>query len=276
MRRVLRAEFRKLLTVRSTYFVTLLIIVLSCLFTYLGTSAEYVDSGPNSGQRATSSHPPSSSRAPVKTKNLRPDKLASNILEAAGAATFIAVVTVLLMAHEFRYNTINYTLTSSNSRSKVLLAKVIASSTYTVIATIIAVLLTIAFTYLAIHIKGLYLPPQEISWVAIIGRLLGFIMGYSLLGLAFITLLRNLTAAIVALFLLPTVDALVSALLTRNDTEPSRYLPFSALNRLVLNSDSGIAPHSLPTVTQSLVVFLAYLIGLWAITWYLFLHRDAA
>jgi preprotein translocase subunit SecG len=42
MAQALRAEFRKLLTVRSTYLLALLIVVLSVLFTYFGTSKEPV------------------------------------------------------------------------------------------------------------------------------------------------------------------------------------------------------------------------------------------
>src|SRR5262249_37402976 len=131
----LKAEFRKLLTVRSTYFVTLVIIVLTCLFTYAATSPEFIEDlnyKPTAQQKAE--HVPGPL---IKSKNLHSDKLRSNILESTGAAMPIAVVVLLLMAHEFRYNTITYTLTSSNSRSRVLLAKIIVGLAYTLVATVL-------------------------------------------------------------------------------------------------------------------------------------------
>lgn len=273
----LKAEFRKLLTVRSTYLVTMAIIALSCLFTYIGTSALDV-SGPPPSQNASTQQKSTevSAKPPLKTKNLHADQLESNILSTTGAAIFIAVVVVLLMAHEFRYNTITYTLTSSNSRSRVLASKAIVGVSYALAATALAVAITVAVTYLAVNIKGLNLPAQDINWLYINARLFGYILGYSMVGLAIVTLVRNLTASIVALFLLPTLDSLAGLLLNRNHTDPAKYLPFSALNRIGMDSSGGgTAAGSAISISRAIIVFSAYLLTLWAITWYLFLRRDA-
>ncbi len=193
----LRSEFRKLLSVRSTYLLSLLIIVLTCLFTYFGTSSEYVNKEAPSSTPATSQSQSSAKSndkkdvisqttpdngPPQKTNNLQKDKLASNIINTTGAAVFIAVVVVLLMAHEFRYNTITYTLTLSKSRSRVLLAKIVVGTTYIVAVSLLAMAVTVAVTYLAVNIKGLNLPPQDINWLYINARLIGYILWFALFG----------------------------------------------------------------------------------------------
>lgn len=283
----LKAEFQKLLTVRSTYVISGLLIFLTPLFVYLDTSAIYVpkDSGPAESSANIQAPPPadtsqteqSSDKPPelIKSKDLPKDKLANNISGSIGAVALFAVLAILLMAHEFRYNTIAYTLTAANSRSKVLLSKMIVVITSTAVLTTLMILLTVAATYLAVHIKGLNLPQQDIDWVAVPARLLAYLLSFSLLGLALITLLRNLTAAIVAIFMLPIVDSILAGLLRKNNIEPTDWLPFSALDRISSSLNNGVADTSLPSVSRAVLTFGAYLIIIWAVSWYLFLRRDA-
>src|ERR1700744_3733974 len=101
----LKAEFRKLLTVRSTYVITGLVLVLVIFVAF------YVE-----GWRLDSA-------------GLRdPTQLAGDVTGALMITVFGAIVAILLMTHEYRYNTIMYTLTSSNSRSKVFISKFIVVS----------------------------------------------------------------------------------------------------------------------------------------------------
>ena len=101
-------------------------------------------------------------------------------------------------------------------------------------------------------------------------------------------LVRNLTFAVAAAFILPNLDRIAGFLLSTRDIEPTKTLPFSALGRFG-NVASDIATGTaeagedflgasatLPaTALGALAVFTAYLLGLWLITWYLFLKRDA-
>src|ERR1700690_121413 len=99
MRAALKAELRKLLTVRSTYFILIVVLLLEVLFAF------YI-----SGWRATATDLHSSGA------------LSSAVTDAVTAVSiFSALVALLLFTHEYRYNTIMYTLTASNSRSRVLL-----------------------------------------------------------------------------------------------------------------------------------------------------------
>jgi ABC-2 type transport system permease protein len=280
----LRAEFKKLLTVRSTYFLALLIIFLSGLFTYLGTSRQFVATecpAPNTSETnntasSTGTKTPIKNCTPKLNSNLPKDKIKTNIFDTAtGASVLMAVAIILLMAHEYRYNTITYSLTLSKSRSRVLAAKVIAGIVYVAVLILLAVAVTVAVTHIAVAVKGLNLPPQDINWANILGRSLFYCLGYSLMGLAIITLLRNLTAGIVAVFLLPTLDQILASILRNGHTDPTNFLPFTALSRVIGNVNSGVDTASLPSVAHAVLIFTAYLVGVWIVSWYLFLRRDA-
>src|SRR3954467_14136812 len=97
----IKAEFRKLWTVRSTYVLFLVAFALVAIFAFY---AEGIKASPATVQDA--------------------GKLAGEVTNAVVTVSLLgALAGVLLMTHEYRYNTIMYTLTSSNSRSKTLLAK---------------------------------------------------------------------------------------------------------------------------------------------------------
>ncbi|HEX4774579.1 MAG TPA: hypothetical protein VH234_03615, partial [Candidatus Saccharimonadales bacterium] len=91
MMHTLKAEFRKLLTVRSTYIITALVtaFVIFIAFYVIGWRMNPKDLH-DTGQ------------------------LASDVTGALNLTVFGAIVAVLLMTHEYRYNTIMYTLASSN------------------------------------------------------------------------------------------------------------------------------------------------------------------
>lgn len=290
----LKAEFKKLLTVRSTYVMVLIAIFLAGLFNYLGTSPivyEEVKEPTSSEQEASASREPLPPEEVVVrvSRDLPKEKLATNLQDTIPVVSlFFAVVVVLLMAHEFRHNTITYTLTASNSRSKVLVSKIIVSLAFTIVATILAILTVVAVTYLAVQIRDLNLPSQgSFDWGYILARLLGYTVGFCLLALAIATLVRNIVAGVVAPFILLSVDALIGGLLQNwKNIEASKVLPLSALNR-VNNLAADYTPRNAPddgitdtlllpaTVLGATAVFAAYFIGLWIIAWYLFLRRDA-
>ncbi|HLG91283.1 MAG TPA: hypothetical protein VI336_03965 [Candidatus Saccharimonadales bacterium] len=293
----LKAEFKKLLTVRSTYILAAIAIILVGLFTYFGTSrivyeeevepATSSQQSPQAEQRAANDPPSRPETRTVVIKDLPKERLISHLQDNIPVvALFTAVTVVLLMGHEFRYNTITYTLTTSNSRTKALASKIIVSIFYTALVTLLAMATIIAATYAAVHIKDLNLPPQTYNWGYILARLVGYALGFSLLALAIITLVRNLIAGVVAIFLLPTIDAVVGELLKNWDIEATKVLPFSALNR-VENLAADYIPRNVPddgiadlqllpaTLLGATAIFAAYFIGIWIISWYLFLRRDA-
>lgn len=296
----LKSEIRKLLSVRSTYILITVALGLISLFTYLGTSSssyqeavcvqtgEVLYSQNQADPRLQNASPEDVCGGTVsyatKTQHTLPkDKLLTNFQETLPlVAIFTSVVLVLFVAHEFRYNTINYTLTIANSRSKVLLSKLLIGVVFTICVTLLAIVLTVVVTNLAIVAKDLTLPAQDYNWMYVLFRHLVYALGYTLIFIGVAVLVRNLTAGIAAVFLLPTIDGLTGFLLTIRDIEPTKFLPFSALDRFgnVLLSDAQIVladdfARYPATVLGAFVVFSIYLVVLWVITWLLFLKRDA-
>jgi ABC-type transport system involved in multi-copper enzyme maturation permease subunit len=174
----------------------------------------------------------------------------------------------LLVTHEFRYNTIDYSLTLSNSRSKVLAAKILV---ITIIALLVTAMISIATPLLAdlgIHANHLSLVTQKFYYGSLFWKGLIFGWGYAMAGMVFAVLLRNQIGAIVTLFIVPdTVEGLLSILLKNNTV----YLPFSALHSML---GVGVDVQNSITPLHAMFVFLLYLSGAWIIAWYMFLRRD--
>lgn len=248
----LRAEFRKLLTVRSTY-VILGIALLAMLF-----FAFYINGF----------------RAEPKLL-LNPKHLAQESTQAMNAlAFFFSLVGLLLLAHEYRYNTIMYTLTASNSRSRTLFAKVIAVSCFALLASLLTAILAPALAWLGVQLAGHQLAPQIIPLGDTLWRCLFFGWGYAMIALLLITLMRNQIGAIVTLFMVPiTAEPLLSLLLKTKTV----YLPFMSLSQVLAIPGVDAAPQGSGSLTplHGAMVFSLYLVVGWIVAWVLFLRRDA-
>lgn len=236
---LLRAECRKLFTVRSTYVISILALLL------IGFLAFYVE-----GFRALNSGP-----------NWLMG-LISNV--STTISIFIAIAAILLMGHEYRYNTIMYTLTSANSRTKVVWAKVITVVWYAVGFTLIAWVLAALAYWLGTTmspVPNLFVAP-EFLWSEI-WQSLFFVVAYALMALFLIFVFRHVVGAIAALFILPTVEVLLTPLLKGN----AKYLPFGTLEQ--------VHTGAIWSPATAAFLFTTYLIGAWLIAWYLFVRRDA-
>lgn len=244
----LKAEFRKLLTVRSTYIVCALTLALLIFYGF------YI-----AGWRIDSAD------------LLNKGTLAGDITGAASTVSiFVALLAVLLMTHEYRYNTIMYTLTSSNSRNKVLFAKVVAMTVFAIAFIAVAAVLAPLMVLWGIHAHSLTLVPQTLHIGTLIWECLFYCWGYTMAGLLLAALIRNQIGAIVTLFIVPgTVEALLGLLLKNN----AQYLPFTALGIVVGNSMHAIT--SPISAGRAALVFTGYLVVGWIIAWILFLQRDA-
>lgn len=243
----LKAEFRKVWTVRSTYFILAFVLFIALFFGFY-VSGWKIDSGA-----------------------LRdPGTLALDITSAISAVSvFASLVGVLLVTHEYRYNTIMYTLTASNSRSKVLLAKILVVSGFAIVFALCLAILSPVLSVLGTHAHHLTLVPQTLHYGNLLWRSLFFCWGYAMAGLVIASLVRNQVGAIVALFIAPnTVESLLGLLLKKHVV----YLPFSSLSTVIgqgMNYNNSITPQ------RGALVFTSYLIVSGAIAWILFLRRDA-
>jgi ABC-type transport system involved in multi-copper enzyme maturation permease subunit len=245
---LLRAEFKKLLSVRSTYIVSLVTLALVALATGYGSG--YRGAGPGHGTHLT---------------------LSGTLMQTASiVSAFVAIVAILQLAHEYRYNTIMYSLTSSNSRSKFLAAKLLMISMYVAGIAIVYSLLGLAFALLGAHFAGATLPHQDLHLVHFLMKSVYYCLGYALAGTLFVALTRNLTAGIAILFLAPgPIEALLGLVLKTN----AKYLPFTALSPVI--APPGKPDAALLSPLKGALVFAIYLVVGWIVAWYLFLKRDA-
>jgi ABC-type transport system involved in multi-copper enzyme maturation permease subunit len=248
MMRACKAEFYKLLSVRSTYFITAFI---AAFVIFLGFYLE--------GWRLNS--------AGLHDPNQMAGATGAMALTMLGG-----IVAILLMTHEYRWNTIMYTLPNSNSRSKVLFSKIIVVSAYALFLTALIGILGPVMAYLGIHAHGHVLVPQTLHYWNLIWRSLFFAWGYGIAGLLLAVLLRSQVASIATLLLIPTlVEQLLGGLLLKHNAV---YMPFSALSQ-VLNGSSPGATSSTMSSVKAAGVYCIYLIVGWVVAWILFLKRDA-
>ncbi len=258
----LKSEFRKLLTVRSTYILLLGFLLLGAFISF------YVHGYKQAG-------------TPQLTGPAKGLFLASSIEQIPNVLSVAsALMALLLLAHEYRYNTIVYTLTASNSRSKVLLSKIIAIFCLVFVYTVVSTAILLALVVAGLAVAGHSLPPQDINYFTFFTKTVFFTESFAMAGLLFITLIRNQIGAIAALLILPnTIEGLLSLLLKNN----SVYMPFMALQQVIQQPVLAGAKPAHPdsnnlgslTPVHGALVYLAYLAVGWAVAWYLFLRRDA-
>jgi ABC-type transport system involved in multi-copper enzyme maturation permease subunit len=248
----IKADFRRVLTIRSTYIVILISIALIGLFAFYGQGIRYGDTVKTA----------SGALPPVPATYLQ-----QSVADAVNAlGLFIAIIAVLLMTHEYRYNTIMYTLTASNSRSKTLFSKIFVVTVVSIFLALLFGLISPLATALGLTVKGIDITPQSFYFKDLLWHVILYGWGFAMAGLLFAVLIRHQIGVFVTLMLFPTT---VEPLLTLVVGETrSHYLPFMALGAVINHNDKI-------TDTRAALVFLGYLIVGWIVGWILFVKRDA-
>lgn len=242
----IKSEFRKLITVRSTYVILILTTLLLALFAFY-----------SEGYKASPSA-----------------LLDSNYLFEQSEQAILAVgllgslVGLLLMTHEYRYNTITYTLAASNSRTRVLLAKVIVVSSFAVAFSLFVGTASPLLVWAGIHAKGGLFIPQHIDFIRLLWHDVFVGWGYSIIAFVFAVIVRTQVGAISTLFLFP---AMFEPLLGLALKKKAIYLPYNSLESIAQNNTSLM--HI--SAGRAVVVFSGYVVAGLLVGWILFLHRDA-
>jgi len=242
----LKAEFRKLLSVRSTYFIVAASLVIVMFF------AGFVE-----GIRGN-------------TAALQAPGLLES--ESTNAIVFVGLILafagLLLMGHEYRYNTIMYSLSSVNRRYKIVAAKFIAVSTFAIVTSLLVTFFSPLCTILGAHIQGATIGHQDYHVWSMVWRCVFCGWGYAAYAFILVAVLRNQIGAIVTYLLVPLIGENILGLLLKDNI---KYLPFNALQ-------SVVAPHSLgshaSSAHQAVVVLVYVAVGL-ALSLVLFVRRDA-
>ncbi|HEX5448344.1 MAG TPA: ABC transporter permease [Candidatus Saccharimonadales bacterium] len=263
MTSALKAEFKKLFTIRSTYGWVLLALIIVGIYAFYGEGFK------DSASLIQQLH---------KKPGIGGLFLSGTITVMANfISLFGGIIALLLITHEYRYNTITYTLTASNSRSKVLFSKITAILGFVLAYSIILTLYGLGMIFLGLFFSHTTLPHQDINYVTYVGKILFHSEGYALAALLFGALIRNQVGSFATLLIIPgAIEGLLSLLLKHN----SVYLPFLALDQ-VTQAPSLTAPTvneastGYLSPTKGAIVFLIYLVIGWLIGWFLFLRRDA-
>ena len=253
MMAALKSEFRKLLSVRTTYFITLFVLAFVFLIAFYFEGWHL-----NPGSLHES------------------NQLAGDVTGALNLTVFGAVVAILLVTHEYRYNTIMYTLTSSNRRGKVLFAKFVVVTAYALFLSALIGVLSPVFSYLGIHAAGHSLAPQVLHVADLAWRSLFYGWGSAMAGLILALITRNQIASIVSLFIIPDfIEQTLGFLLFKHN---SVYMPFSALSQVLNGSDgtsTGVVTSSNFTPIHAAAIYCVYLVVGLLVGWILFTRRDA-
>jgi len=246
-----KSELRKLLSVRSTLFMIVVAFLLTsgliAFWIYGFKNAESVDIG--------GGHNPGG-------------LLHSIYASVAVMGVIFSIITVLSVGHEYRYNTIMYSLTNTNRRTKVFFAKFAVLALFALaVGTVLGVLSVVAF-YAGLNVGNINAVAQHIPVADVLWRTVAYILGSVTFGFILAVIIRSLIGAIVTVMIVPsTIEGLLSLLLKDN----TKFLPYTALNSLVSTEETiGRA-----TSTFSLGIVCAYAAVFGLVAYILFLRRDA-
>jgi ABC-type transport system involved in multi-copper enzyme maturation permease subunit len=242
----IKAEFRKLLSVRSTYFNIIICLLIVALFAGYG---EGVKGSPHD----------------LQSLNFLAD-------QASSAAVFVglilAFVGLLLAGNEYRYNTIMYTLTSVNRRWKVLAAKFLVVTVFATVTSLIMMFFSPLCAIVGAHIAGHDIGPQVFDVWNVIWTSAFCVWGYAMYALILMLVLRNQVGAIVTFLMVPLIGENILMQLFKH-IGPN--LPFTALQAVA--QPNGLGNHA--SSGHEALIVLAYIVGGLIVSSVLFIRRDA-
>jgi ABC-type transport system involved in multi-copper enzyme maturation permease subunit len=242
----IKAELRKLLTVRSTYIIILISLAIIALF------AGYGD-----GYKATA-------------LNLRdPNWLAHESYSAIIFAGLIMALTgLLLFGHEYRYNGIMYTLTSSNNRLKSLLAKAIVVTKFAVVMSIVFAFFSPLCSIVGVHLAGHTLGPQTFDVWQVLWHCVFVGWGYAMYAFVLVAIIRSQVGSIVAFLMIPLIGENIIANIFKSAPQ---YLPFMSLQGVTPTGPTQV----IASLHHNIYVSLSYIVVGLIVSSVLFVRRDA-
>lgn len=204
---LIAAEILKLRTVRSTWILSIIGWILVGVSAAAGVFGAYGEDFTGSGQQ-----------------------VADAIGSTGGNSIIVLVVGLLAMTTEFRHGTVGRTLQITPSRTKVLVAKLVAGSTYAVLFVLGSLVAVGAILLLGVILYDANLTLGSLAFEAGWQSLVALVLT-ALLGVAFGALVRaQVVAIVVALVWIMIVENLFAALWP----VVGRWLPFQALNGLFI------------------------------------------
>lgn len=242
----LKSELRKILTVRSTYFIFVICLAIIALFAGYGDGYK---AGPISLQ---------------SREWLQHESFSAIVFTGLIAA----LVGLLSFGHEYRYNGIMYTLTSSNNRLKSLTAKLVVASIFAVVVSCLFALFSPLCTIVGVHLANNTLSPQTFDLWQVLWRCAFVGWGYAMFAFVLVAIIRSQVGAIVTYLLIPLIGENILANVFKST---NGYMPFMSLQ--------SVAPTNIGPMSHSLhhyvYVSLAYIAAGLVVSAVLFSRRDA-
>lgn len=198
----------------------------------------------------------------------------------------LSMIGVFAIGHEYRYGTIRPTLSALPRRSNVLTAKVLVVAVYVFVVALLSLVLRYVIDVLILGHRllslGLFPSPMARVWIGSIV----YTVIVALVGLALAGLFRNIPAAIVTVILFPLLaENIIRGLLSLHVFHSIRgfakVLPFSSGMQIYRyqpvgsNGNTGAGFEAVPSPVDGLLVFLAFLAIVLGLSWFLFEKRDA-
>lgn len=260
----LRYEAVRIVTIRSSWWITGVTLVLAFVVSALMALAFATASGPSSSVGAAGT-------ASILTQ------AASLPFVPLFVPALVALVGAFAFGHEYRHGMVRATLTAVPNRWAVLGAKVVVVVAYSAAVAALCLLMGLAC---AVFVDGATLGGRVP--VVMIGYVVYTVM-FALFGFAMAGLIRNQGAAIALILVIPyVVENVFSLSLAAAGLEGvSRFLPFDAGKQLVLYLPFGEDVRELLFGIQPLgalgggAVFAVFVAVLLALTSALFVVRDA-
>ncbi|MEV4622493.1 hypothetical protein AB0J74_27755 [Asanoa sp. NPDC049573] len=193
------------------------------------------------------------------------------------AVVFLAVLGIFASGHEYRYGTIQPTLTTVPQRVRLFTAKLLVVATTALVVTAASIVLNIAATL------PFWERPPSLSDVTVPGYLLLAVL-WSVLGVALGQLLRGVPGALVVILVTPMI---VEQLIFRLSFVPAldwlapavKFLPFTDGLQLIsaAGETSGGSADEVDLFTRwpSAAVFMLFVAAVVVIAGTLFKRRDA-
>lgn len=244
-----RSELRKLLSVRSTYFIVLISMVLVALF-----------AGYGEGFRAEAA------------RLHDPGMLAA---ESANAILFVGlilgIVSLLLIGHEYRYNFIMYTLTDTNRRYKVLVSKFAVITLFAFVTAALMAFFSPLCSIVGTHLAHKQLVAQHFEVWPVLWRCLFVGWGYAMYAFVIAAIIRNQIGAIVTYLIIPLIG---ENILSGIFKWIGKYLPFQSLQGVVNALLPKAEVNAASTAHNAAVASIYIAVGL-VVSLVLFARRDA-